>query len=147
MPREGRAAPIVLAHLLLTAPLIAGCVPGAGPGQSGEVIGLDIRSGQGEIPADFPDSVPLVPGEVRNGGAVTNAGETTWSVTIRSEASIAESTAQVRDGFAAADYEETLATTSADGATLLYSGEHSVMVSVSAEGGQTEVTYVVGPAD
>ena len=103
-------AAALVAALLLAAPALAGCaanIPGIGDPGNGSSAG----SGNSDtdvdglfIPADFPDEIPLIDGEVLSGVSLGDEGSKVWSVAIIVEDGSAfdEITRQLEEaGFAA----------------------------------------------
>jgi hypothetical protein len=82
------SAAVLLAALLLTTPVLAGCAPSI-PALGGSVTGDDADSGDAdaaadgaEVPADFPAEIPLIDGEVLSGVSLGSEGAQVWSVLI-----------------------------------------------------------------
>ena len=78
-------AAALLAALLLTAPALAGCAPGLGDPGNGTAAGSggsDTDVDGLSIPADFPDEIPLIDGEVLSGVSLGSEGAKVWSVAI-----------------------------------------------------------------
>jgi hypothetical protein len=82
------SAAALLAALLLTTPVLAGCAPSI-PTLGDSSSGADAGSGDAEagvdgatVPADFPAEIPLIDGEVLSGVSLGSEGSQVWSVLI-----------------------------------------------------------------
>src|SRR5690554_2685125 len=118
MPRSRSiTAPLAIAALLLLAPTLTGCMQNPieklveeGISEAVEgVTGVDVDVSGGKLPDNFPSSVALVDGEVRDAGAITVSGETTFNVTLVTSGTVEEAYADGRARLASAGYEEVVA--------------------------------------
>lgn len=151
--RRSRAAAAIALALALSAS-VAGCTnPIDAIGQGiGDAVGDAVENSTGarvetgeEIPADFPESVPLIAGDVSNGNALTLDGATTWTVAIVTAEPVAATFAGIRTAIVGAGYTENAVTETADAANGVFSGEFSVIVTLSKTDAGTEAIYVVTP--
>src|SRR5690606_28634196 len=85
--------------------------------------GVDVEAGD-EVPADFPASVPLIPGTVVHAGSATVQGEGNWVVGVQVDAPVADAFAQARTLLVDAGFTSAFATET---------GERSVATFTSAE--------------
>jgi hypothetical protein len=143
-PSTSRAAmAVVIAGL--TASLLTGCfgnpvedlvnqgVEDAVEGATGGEVSLD-----GELPADFPDSVPLVDGEISFAGG--SGGGEGWIVMVTSDA--ADPVADARAALEGAGFaEDTTVSGGGMGAVVYSNAEHLVLLT----GDGTTVSYTVTP--
>lgn len=150
-PRR-RAALAAFAAIILLGPALTGCFanPLDSIGQQiGDAVegatGVDVERSDGAVPDSFPASVPLIEGAVISGGSATIEGETNWTVLVSSERSTTDVAVEIRDAFAAAGFTEAASTQVDGNATLLFTGDYSVMVTVTAKDAATEAMYVVTP--
>lgn len=144
LPGRSRAA-MAAAVAALAASLLAGCVGNpveelvnqgvedAVEGATGGELSLD-----GEIPADFPESVQLIEGDISFAGG-TGTGEG-WLVVVTSEAAdpVADARALLENaGFS----EDTTVSGGAIGAVVYSDDQHTVLLA----GDGTTVSYTVTP--
>lgn len=142
MPIRRRVlGPIIAAALVLVLPL-TGCSTLEEVFRS--PTGADVEFGGTTLPADFPQEVPLLEGEVRFGGTLERGGEQYWNVTLATADAAALGTIQTQfqeSGFAATPVTETehgsVVTFSFDVFTAV------VLVSAPAEDGTVTVDYTV----
>ncbi|MCW4385397.1 hypothetical protein OH146_06375 [Salinibacterium sp. SYSU T00001] len=145
---------LALAAVLLLAPALAACtmigdvveqsVGDAVEGGLEGLTGVDVEGGS-EIPANFPPSVPLVEGEVTAGSSLTVSDETTWTVSIATDAAVADVFAQARTLLSDAGFEQGFASETAEQSVASFGGEYTVIVTVGVEGQRTVANYVVTP--
>ena len=138
--RAGTAAAIAV----LTATMLSGCFPNPGDlvNQGVEdaiegATGGDVSLG-GELPADFPDSVVLIDGEIGFAGGAGGTGGESWVVIVSSSAAdpVADAAAKLEGaGFT----EDTTLSGDTASAVVYSNGEYIVLL---AGDGET-VTYTV----
>ncbi len=129
----------------LTASLLTGCfgnpvedlvnrgVEGAVEGATGGEVSLD-----GELPSDFPESVPLIDGEISFAGG--SGGGEGWIVMVTSDA--ADPIADARAALESAGFtEDTTVSGGGMGAVVYSNAEHLVLLA----GDGTTVSYTVTP--
>lgn len=153
MNRKVIVFPLAVALGLASVPLLAGCNPAqviqdaAGNAVKEAVkdaTGVDIATGS--LPEGWPSSVPVVSGEIQQGGSIDLGGGMTYEVSIK-VTDTAAALAEIRQQMSAAGFTADLD----EDTDLLYSGvfsnaEHSVVVTMSKTGKDDTVSYVVAPA-
>jgi hypothetical protein len=139
--RRAGAAAVIAA---LTAILLSGCFPNPGElvnkgveGAIEDATGGDVSLG-GELPADFPESVALIDGDISF--AAGAGGSEGWIVMITSSA--ADPVADAGAKLEAAGFTEDTTLSGADASAVVYSnGEYLVLVAGDGEA----VSYTVTP--
>jgi len=139
-PTRARAA-IALAIAGVAALLLSGCNPVDSVRQGVEdaiesATGGDVSVG--ELPDDFPESVPLIEGAVEVGAAGEVGGDEGWTVVVTSDA--ADPMADAVAALEAAGFTND-PSISGMGATFYSDGEYSVLVIGQGE----RVSYTVTP--
>lgn len=141
--RRAATAAVIAA---LTATLLSGCFPNPGDlvNRGVEDAIEDATGGEvslgGELPADFPDSVELIEGEIGFAAGGEAGGTSGWTVMITSTAAdpVAEAAAKLEAaGFA----QDTSLAGQDTGAVVFTNGEYLVLVAGEGE----TVSYTVTP--
>ena len=133
---------IAVAIAGVTASLLTGCNPADLVNQGVEdaiesATGGDVSLG--ELPEDFPDSVPLIEGDVAVGAGGGSTGAEGWVVVITPSSSddpVAEAASALEAAGFAADPK-----VAGEGAALYSNGEYTVLL----VGKGTSVSYTVTP--
>ena len=107
--RRRRVLSLVLAGVLATAgpALLGGC--SAIEGIIEQQTGQEVELGGREVPADFPEEVPLIEGEVILGSVIGSDSQRIWNVIIKvGDGALDQITTQLTDaGFTATPVTET----------------------------------------
>lgn len=141
-PTRTRAA-IALAVAGVTASLLTGCNP-VDAVQQGVEEAIESATGGdvslGELPEGFPESVPVIDGEISIGAGGSADGTEGWVVTIKSDAAdpVADAVAALESAGFTKD--ESIATGGV-GAEFYSDGEYSVLL----VGQGKTITYTVTP--
>lgn len=133
--RHSRLLSLVLAcALVLAAPLaLSGC---GLIGNVAEQNGIDL--GGDDLPADFPDEVPLIDGEVVFGAAIGGDAGRIWNVTVKVEGEgvLDQISAQFDD----AEYSATPINETTDGTAITFTKEpFGVLVVIGQDGDGNQV--------
>lgn len=142
-PTTRTRAAIALAIAGVTASLLTGCNPGDAINQGIEEAIESASGGDvslGELPEGFPESVPVIDGEIQLGGGGSADGTEGWVVTVTSDA--ADPMADAVDALESAGFakDESIATGGV-GAEFYSDGEYSVLL----VGQGSSVVYTVTP--
>lgn len=120
---------------------IEGSIEGAFEGATG----VDVEASD-EVPADFPATVPLVPGTVVHAGSATVQGEGNWVVGLQTDAAVADAFAQARGLLVDAGFAASFATETGERSLGTFTGSGlTVIVTVTPEASGTIVNYAVTP--
>lgn len=99
----------------------------------------------GEIPEDFPDDVPLIDGDVVQGGSYAAGASVGWTVAINHDGALPAAVDRVADELAGAGFSELSRFAAEDGAVLsVMKDDFTVGVTFAIEDGGTLVAYTVG---
>jgi hypothetical protein len=151
MNRTSRIMIIMLALVSLVA--LGGCdriAEKAAESAVEGVTGIDIEDDGDELPADFPDGVPVYDATITNQGKVSTGEGTMWSVTMTTGDAFDSVVAWYKDEFADSDWKQDAlleSTTPSNSATFVVSqGETAngaVAINEPEGGGDVEITITL----
>jgi hypothetical protein len=111
---------------------------------------VEIGSGEGELPEDFPDDVPVYDAEITSQGKVSTSDGTMWTVVLSTGDSYADVVSWYKDELAGTDWQQDAllesATPNNSASFILSKGEDAnaaIAISEPEGGGDIDITLTV----